>query len=877
MVERCGDRQRKFNGLESWPFRLFIESLPVMLQIALLLLACALSRYMWSINASVASVIISFTVLGMAFYFGIVAAGTSSYECPFQTPASRALRYLRDNVTTWNPLASLGLSVSAITLTTLPVSPITFASLTLPNTISLTYAVLVDARLGLVSASHRVRDIIRSPLSWEISTSRIISGIYSATTKVGYYTVIFLLRADRAFGNAKHKLVQGVRRFRRPAVLPVTTGDVQHQLPRRQNSTGLRITVRNVETLRKQNMDNAHCVCWILRNITDPEAIDSAIHLAGAIQWFDGDADVDPPFDFIVSTFEACFDSTKKLYSGMRNRAYFSARAILKINAGARLRSRKHTSSYPIPAVPSGLSERTDPDLHHILHMLECNSSHDRPTLDFPRVGTSSHVHSLWVSNLFVDLTRVGPNPILKSYRPYLSAAFSDHQAVIANILLVWYLLLGGHVGEETFWAIDKSYAVIPLSFLPFSPLKTVTSDALEGILSCLSIRMMDVIVDRECLGYLEPLLEFLAAWEKRPVHLTQMAYQWCSAISEAAGTLRKTEVSIPRDPSHHFQRVQRFRGEHRYHRRLMRRQYLVPNYSVSPTESGFSEAGPGCDPLRPGGTSDQPRTHPHYLVTADYVAILSVALEVGFRFAAPGHHHLNHTPHHDWVFETAFSSNDDEVVADAVCALIADVDRTPPGSYVLYAAKRIERATPFSPRLRRVSISAVAFDWRRELKASPLGTIQLLNHLNVGVDDMKKKLDWAKALVGAICSPTGLKNLSAQYWPVLGRLLSLNASHGLRGVDPESFDAVTKSLEEAEDWEKLEVWMSMKWPSLRSSESVEDVERTTLKLLLRRPSALPRFTDLVEYGEPWIYRGAELQRICDQARTERPLPESPP
>jgi hypothetical protein len=101
MVERCGDRQRKFDGLERWPFRLCMESLPIMLQIALLLLVCGLSQSMWSVNTSVARVIISFTVFGVLFYIGIVAAGTSSYECPFQTPASTGLRHLtqrqRDN------------------------------------------------------------------------------------------------------------------------------------------------------------------------------------------------------------------------------------------------------------------------------------------------------------------------------------------------------------------------------------------------------------------------------------------------------------------------------------------------------------------------------------------------------------------------------------------------------------------------------------------------------------------------------------------------------------------------------------------------------------------------------------------------------------
>ena len=99
VIERCGDRQRKFDGLKKWPFHLFIESLPVMLQIALLLLAGGLSRYMWSVNISVAGVVISSTVLGILFYIGTVVAGASSYECPFQTPASTALRRLRCSAT----------------------------------------------------------------------------------------------------------------------------------------------------------------------------------------------------------------------------------------------------------------------------------------------------------------------------------------------------------------------------------------------------------------------------------------------------------------------------------------------------------------------------------------------------------------------------------------------------------------------------------------------------------------------------------------------------------------------------------------------------------------------------------------------------------
>lgn len=436
MVERCGDRQRKFDGLEKWPFRLFVESLPIMLQIALLLLACGLSRYMWSINASVARVVVSFTVLGILFYFGIVVAGISSHECPFQTPASGTLRDLKDNGTIRK----------------------VFASMSPPNAISFIHATWKNTQQGVILASYHLYGAVRYPTSGRILLSR-------ACRKVGHLVVTLLLRTNRAFGITKYRLAQWINSFRRVELLPVTLQDTDSQPLVSKNNPGLRVCVRNLETLRKQNEDNARCVCWVLRNITDPEAIDSAVRLAGTIRWFDGDSDHNPPFDVIVSTFEACFDSTKQLYPGMRDRAYFSARAILQINTSARAQSHKHASLYPIPAVSSSSSQQMDPDLQHIILILQRNSDAERPAFPFPKEGTHSHL--LWVSNLLVDMTRVGPNPSLESHRSHLNVAVTNQPAIVANVLLMWHMLLGGRVEEETFWAVDKSYATISFSFLP--------------------------------------------------------------------------------------------------------------------------------------------------------------------------------------------------------------------------------------------------------------------------------------------------------------------------------------------------------------------------------------------------------------------------
>ena len=93
-VGKSRDRQRKLDGLKSWRFQLVIESLPVMLQLALLLLGCALSLYLWTISRTVAGVIIAVTLFGVASYIFFTLAATFVYSCPYQTPLSLVIRRL---------------------------------------------------------------------------------------------------------------------------------------------------------------------------------------------------------------------------------------------------------------------------------------------------------------------------------------------------------------------------------------------------------------------------------------------------------------------------------------------------------------------------------------------------------------------------------------------------------------------------------------------------------------------------------------------------------------------------------------------------------------------------------------------------------------
>ena len=158
----------------------------------------------------------------------------------------------------------------------------------------------------------------------------------------------------------------------------------------------------------------------------------------------------------MVSIFKACYDSTPQVYPGMEERAYLSARAILQIKASARARSRQLASRYTIPVI---YPERVNLILQDVIHDLE-DKSDDRSTPYFPTGTTDAHTCLLWMSKLVDDLTGKGPYPSMSICSSCFDTAPANHKPAIAEILLAWYMFLGGHVEEETFWTVDKSCAL---------------------------------------------------------------------------------------------------------------------------------------------------------------------------------------------------------------------------------------------------------------------------------------------------------------------------------------------------------------------------------------------------------------------------------
>jgi len=88
IVDRGKERQEKLAGLKKWGLHLIMESLPVMLQFALLLFGVALAVYIWDLDVVVAEGVLVVTSVGLAFYILITVAAMIWKDCPFQTPVS---------------------------------------------------------------------------------------------------------------------------------------------------------------------------------------------------------------------------------------------------------------------------------------------------------------------------------------------------------------------------------------------------------------------------------------------------------------------------------------------------------------------------------------------------------------------------------------------------------------------------------------------------------------------------------------------------------------------------------------------------------------------------------------------------------------------
>jgi len=445
IVERCRDRQLKYDGLQRWPFHLFVESLPVMLQMSLLLLACGLCRYTWSINTSVASVLITLTVLGILFYLGIVIAGMSSYECPFQTPASTHLRSL------WKGIRS---HKTLLTRPAIAIGP------------------LWNTARPIVVATHHFKHTITGVILDFNQWARVRFGPRPQANYLPPVISLGEIREDPhpspqpnppplLSSSSSHGINSPTTNDVVP--LPHDSSSSQEISTNTMEIIEPWLTPENLTSIQKTNAKDARCVSWIFRNITDPEALDAAIRFAGTVLWFEDGINAEPPYSVIVSIFHTCFDSTGIMYPTLSERAYYSARAILWIVFRASCVSLEFAISFPPPHSMKATPGHQDLDSLLTLispfpflswfpimnDVIRCNSrAHMQWTF-------YAALHSFWTAQGREDFVRNARYCTIQDI-PWNTI----HLDVTLNFLLICSISLGRPLEDKALKIQDKTYAV---------------------------------------------------------------------------------------------------------------------------------------------------------------------------------------------------------------------------------------------------------------------------------------------------------------------------------------------------------------------------------------------------------------------------------
>jgi len=190
-ADKSRDRQRKLDGLEKWRFRLAIESLPVMLQLALLLLGCALSLYLWTISRTVAGVAIVVTLFGVSLYVFLAVAATLYYNCPYQTPPSILTRTIIGYITSSN--ATLACALRFLGASLIPITNLRRILARLGSGVRNTLKSFDHSPATAMDAEHIPLAVVAAPptrifedisIDWDIcnADARCISWVLHSTT-----------------------------------------------------------------------------------------------------------------------------------------------------------------------------------------------------------------------------------------------------------------------------------------------------------------------------------------------------------------------------------------------------------------------------------------------------------------------------------------------------------------------------------------------------------------------------------------------------------------------------------------------------------------------------------------------------------------------
>ena len=219
------------------------------------------------------------------------------------------------------------------------------------------------------------------------------------------------------------------------------------------------LTSTALTMLQEASANDTQCILWIIKNITNPVALDMAIQLAGIVQWFEGGFNVGHTYNLIVFTLEGCFDLNGKVYPGLRDRAYYCARAILWIHICAMHIYEEFALAFPLPIAHYDTTS-LNCDLKHLLGIFSGQSTHGVLVQMYHIDPGFSPMHLQWTSNALLHLSWVNrrtPGVFDSIVEGHAGENWSTISLNVAlNHLLTWCIFLDWPVDRETLWVQEK-------------------------------------------------------------------------------------------------------------------------------------------------------------------------------------------------------------------------------------------------------------------------------------------------------------------------------------------------------------------------------------------------------------------------------------
>jgi len=261
-----------------------------------------------------------------------------------------------------------------------------------------------------------------------------------------------------------------------------------------------------------------------------------------------------------------------------------------------------------------------------------------------------------------------------------------------------------------------------------------------------------------------------------------------------------------------------------------------------------------------------------------DWESLLILSLEVGFRHLNPEDPlimaKLTHTEHHKKLVDVVFKSKDRETIADLLHAwTMRENPHDRPDTSLDMCARHLVSLgcqVSFSSRLRRLVIQSIeAIGYQGFEKVGAEGFVGLLNHLNIGVEDMEYRYKWILLFLDTIQSSKGAQHLSHQSWKFL---VESTISEWWRLEHINYNPHVMSSLEKAQEWDRLECWVGVVWmtwpPDASDLETIGELKRVMVSLFQQQPNAVQK---LEQWMKQWSSGCSEeipetFQQICKQA-----------